>query len=148
MRLNTKHFGEVDYDEDSVIIFEEGLPGFKNDTQFLLISENPGDLFQWLQSTEDEELAFVLVDIRQILPEYQPIVEPGILASLEDGNELFYYNIAVVPEDIHQMRVNLKAPIIINKSAQKGKQVIAGNEEYGVRHYIFKDLDNKKVIGC
>ena len=139
MLLNTKHFGEVDYDVKEVITFEEGLPGFR-DTQFVLLADSPDDLFCWLQSVEDEELAFILMDVRQIMPSYQPDIEPGMIESLDDGSALSYYNVAVVPEDLDKMRVNLKAPIIINTNTRKGKQVIAGNEEYGIRHYIFEEL--------
>ena len=139
MRLNTKHFGEVGYDADEIITFEEGLPGFK-DTEFILLADNPDDLFCWLQSTADGDLAFVLVDVKQIKPDYNPKIEPEAIESLSDGSPLSYYNVAVVPEDISQMRVNLKAPIVLNTSLRKGKQVIASNDDYGMRHYIFKEV--------
>lgn len=38
------------------------------------------------------------------------------------------------------MTVNLKAPIVINTLTKKGMQVIAENEEYEIRHSVFKDL--------
>ena len=134
MQLNTKHFGEVDYSEDNVIVFEEGLVGFGEYTRFLLLADDPDDLFHWLQSTEDEDLAFVLMDIKQIKPDYEPTFEQELIES-----PISYYVIAVVPEVMEDMRVNLKAPILINKNIRKGKQVIAENKEYGVRHYIFKE---------
>ena len=141
MQLKTKHFGEVSYDDESVILFEEGLPGFGDAKNFILLADNPDDLFHWLQSTEDEELAFVLMDVKQIKPDYNPRIPPETIESLEDGNPLYYYNIAVVPEDLQDMRVNLRAPIIINKNARRAKQVIASNEEYGLRHYIFEEIN-------
>lgn len=142
MQLSTKHFGDIEYGADDIITFEEGLPGFI-ETKFLLLADNPGDLFQWLQSIEDAELAFVLVDVKQIMPDYKPDIEPEEIESLTDGHPLHYLNIAVVPEDIKKMRVNLKAPIVINKNNRKGKQVLAGNDEYGIRHYIFEGVLQK-----
>jgi len=144
MRLKTKHFGEIDYDENSVIIFDEGLPGFRDKTKFILLADGSEDLFHWLQSTEDEDLVFVLMDVKQVLKDYCPVIEPGQIVSLEDEDigtsSLSCYNITVVPDDLTRMRVNLKAPVMINKKARKGKQVIASNEEYGVRHYIFEEM--------
>jgi len=138
MQLTTKHFGEVEYEARDIIVFEESLPGF-TDTRFILLADNPEDLFHWLQSTEDGELAFVLMDVKQVKPDYAPKIDPEALESIE-GGALVYYNVAVVPEDLQEMRVNLKAPIIINKARRLGKQVIAENEEYGVRHYIFQEI--------
>ena len=147
MQLKTKHFGDITYDPNDVITFEEGLPGFRDSVHFILMADAPTDLFQWLQSTDDGDLAFVVVDVRQIMPEYSPLIDPGAIASLEDGGELSYYNIAVVPDDLEKMRVNLKAPIVINTTARKGKQVIAANEEYGVRHYVFADSNQPAQMG-
>ena len=143
MQLKTKHFGDVEYALEDIIFFEEGLPGFRDDTQFVLLADNPDDLFHWLQSVEKEDLAFVLMDVKQIKADYQPRIDPEVIEALEDGNpnaELMCYNIAIVPEDLQQMRVNLKAPIIINKASRKGKQVIASNDEYSIRHYIFQEI--------
>ena len=149
MLLNAKHFGQIEYSASDIITFEEGLPGFK-ETQFLLLADNPDDLFQWLQSVEDEDLTFVLVDVKQIMPDYQPKIDQETIDSLSEGDiedSVKYLNVAVVPEEIEKMRVNLKAPIAINKHSRKGKQIIAGNEEYGIRHYIFEEISQKQSMG-
>ena len=150
--IDTKHFGEVKYNENEVITFEEGIPGFGDITKFILLADSPNDLFRWLQSTEDTEVAFVLMDVKQIKPDYNPSIEGELIADLQNGTPLLYYNIAVVPEDLQQMRVNLKAPIIINQAMRLGKQVITSDEEYTVRHYIFDDIQksqqNGQVIEC
>ena len=138
MQLNTKHFGLIEYQEDEVIVFSEGIPGLGEDQRFLLLSDAPGDLFCWLQSVEDGDLALVLIDVPQIKPDYDPQIDKDIL--IEMGEPLVCYNVAVVPEDIEQMRVNLKAPILINSSLRTGRQVISGNDEYSVRHYIFEEI--------
>ena len=146
MLLRTKHFGEIDCDGSAVITFEEGLPGF-SDSQYVLLADNPNDMFCWLQSVEDEDLAFVLMDVKQVMPGYNPQIDTEMLESLGDGSgsvslsELSCYNIAVVPDDLQKLRVNLKAPILINTATRKGKQVIASNEDYVVRHYIFEEIE-------
>lgn len=138
MQLNTKHFGLIEYQEDEIITFPEGIPGLGEGQRFLLLSDAPDDLFCWLQSVEDEELALVLVDVPQIKPDYDPQIDRDILKEM--GESLLCYNVAVVPDDIQQMRVNLKAPILINNDTRMGMQAISGNEEHGVRHYIFEEI--------
>ena len=140
MQLNTKHFGEITVEENDILTFEEGLPGFDSERKFILLSDGPNDLFSWLQSAEDGDLAFVLMDIKQILPDYDPKIPTEMLEGL--GEPLCCYNIAVVPENLNDSRVNLKAPILINKQLRKGKQVIASNEEYSIRHYIFEEAEH------
>ena len=150
MELETKFFGIIEYDAEAVIRFEEPMLGFHDLTRFLLLpSDAPNDLFCWLQSIEDGEIAFVLLDVYQVLPDYNPLVEPEVLESLGEleGNVLEIYNIAVVPEDVRQMRVNLKAPIVINPHTRMGRQVVVSNEEYGVRHYIYDEIDRQSVTG-
>jgi flagellar assembly factor FliW len=138
MQLNTKHFGLIEYQEDEIIIFPEGILGLGMGQRYLLISEAPDDLFCWLQSVDNEDLALVLVDIMQLKPDYNPTIDKDVLKEM--GESHLRYNIAVVPEDVQQMRVNLKAPILINKELCIGRQVISSNEEYGVRHYIFEEI--------
>ena len=54
MLISTRHFGEIEYDEKKIILFEEGLPGFKNYRKFILLgTENTESPFRWLQSIED-----------------------------------------------------------------------------------------------
>lgn len=147
MILNTKHFGEIDIDENKIIEFREGLPGFTNLNRFVLIAE-PNDheteelkgLIYWLQSVEDPSIAFVMVNMVKYMPDYNPLIEPEQIQGLGDYDpeKFVFYNIAVIPDEIKEATVNLKAPVVINDEIKQGKQVICTNEEYTVRHYMFK----------
>jgi flagellar assembly factor FliW len=151
MLLDTKHFGEINYNEGDVITFREGIPGFFDVSRFILITEGEGTLFSWLQCIEDTDLAFVLMDVKSVLPDYKPDISHDSLEGIETGEELSCYNIVVVPEDISQMRVNLRAPIMINMKTKLGKQVVAQNEDYSVQYYIFDELNKggqKQVAEC
>jgi len=147
MKLDTKHFGEISIEEEEIITFDEGLPGFWDSTRFVLLADQPSDLFSWLQSVDDGDLVFALMDVTQVIPDYQPQIESELIEDLGDGTSFVYYNIAVVPEDLKDLRVNLKAPVLINTNARKGRQVLASNEDYSVRHYIFEEM-SKQVAQC
>ena len=49
-----------------------------------------------------------------------------------------------VPPDITQMTINLKAPIVINVTTQKGCQVIVEDEQYKVRVPVYDTLKSLK----
>ena len=148
MKLRTKHFGEVDYDPNLVINFDEGLPGFPDHKKFVILLESAKeDTFCWLQSIEDGQLAFALINIYNVKPDYNPLVKLEEVESLGDLNQnnLLIYNVVVIPDDIKQMRANLRAPIVINPATRKGKQVILDNEEYQLKYKIFDEVDKNKV---
>ncbi|HUP56910.1 MAG TPA: flagellar assembly protein FliW, partial [Bdellovibrionota bacterium] len=43
-------------------------------------------------------------------------------------------------EDVTQMTANLKAPIVINLKEQIAKQVVLQENEYSIKHLMFKEL--------
>ncbi len=147
MKFNTKHFGEIDYDHTKVISFDESIPGFEGLHRFILFTnkeEDENNPFCWLQSIEDGDVVFALMNVYSIMPDYNPLVEDNEIESLGSfsAGDLEIYNIVVIPEDIKELRVNLKAPIVINLKNKRAKQVILTNEEYGIRFNIFKELQN------
>lgn len=143
MKLETRHFGTIEIDEKKILDFPEGLPGFENVKKFILLGkleeESP---FQWLQSVDSPELAFVVIDPRLIKPDYIVDVDDNEAEILEvkDTNNVLVYSIVVVPEDITAMTANLKAPVLINTENNKGKQMINRNDEYPLKYYIIEEL--------
>ncbi len=143
MQIETKYFGMVDIDENAIVDFPEGLPGFENEKRFILLSSGvEAAPFVWLQSVENSELAFVMTDPMVLMENYTVDVDDSEVEVLEvkDSKDVFIYSILVIPEDISKMTANLKAPILINSASKKGKQVILDNEEYLVRHYVMNEL--------
>ena len=145
MNLNTVHFGEVEYDESGIITFPDGIPGFQNETRYILLDneETEDKMFRWLQCVDNAEIAFPIMNVYPVIPHYNPLVDEDTLDNLGHipDNSLEIYNVCVIPEDdVKQMRVNLKAPIVINPATRKGKQVVLQNEEYAVRYHIFSGV--------
>ena len=151
MKLETAHFGEIDVEEAKILDFGEGLPGFPDDRQFVLLEgakEFGGEEstpFFWLQSVSNGDVAFILMDVFSFMPDYKPVLNPADFAELGEYNDgsrqdFLIYNIVVLPEDVKKMSVNLVAPVIINQTMKKGKQIVASNSEYNVRHYLFDNM--------
>lgn len=148
MMLKTRHFGTLNIEEDKILNFEAGIPGFADSKRFVLLKNDDADSpFCWLQSVEEEDVALALVNPFSFYPTYSPEIKDELVEDLGTNKEeeLTVYNVLVVPDDLKQMTVNLKAPIIINANEKKGMQVIADNAEYGVRHYIYQDMEAAKA---
>ena len=143
-KFSTRYFGEIEFDEERVIVFPQGLPGFYDNKRFLFMSEKEDeDMFFWLQSLDNGDVAFTLMDVYKVLPDYNPLVEKEELEELDatPDTELDIYNIVVIPDYVRHMRVNLKAPIVFNMEAGLGKQVICANNDYPVRYMIFEEME-------
>lgn len=145
LELNTKYFGRVSYHENETIHFSEGLFGFEDQKDYLPISFQPDDdAMISLQSITDEHLAFVLMNPFYLLEHYNPHLQPSDLRDLgmPDEDDLSYYVICAVKEDMNQSTVNLKCPVIVNAKTRCAIQVILENSDYTFRHTL-SDLTKK-----
>jgi flagellar assembly factor FliW len=148
MLLKTKHFGEIEIDENKIIKFEDGLPGFDKLKKYtLLYNEENESPFKWLQSVDEPNLAFVVIDPFYIKSDYDIEISEEIMAKLgiEKPEDVDIYSIVVVPEDITKMSTNLKAPVIINTNKSKGAQIILEADTYKIRHYILEELKSAEL---
>lgn len=148
MLLETKHFGEIDYSEESVIKFNAGLPGFDHSKKFILIdSPEENSIFKWLQSVDEPQLAFAVVNPFLVKADYDFEIndEDAGCLGIESPEDVTVYSILVVPEDLTKVSMNLKAPVIINPRRREGAQIVLDTDVYTVRHYILDELRKQEV---
>ena len=149
MILKTKNFGEIEIDEKNIIHFPEGILGFEEEKQFVMIKdEDEQNPFQWLQSVQNPELAFVIINPFFVFPDYDIVLSKSVQEKLkiEDEKDVAVYSIVVVPEDIEKMTTNLLGPIVININKKLGKQVILDDDRYTTKHYIFKQEPQDRSV--
>ena len=143
MKLETKHFGTIEVDEENIITFPDGIPGFEEETEFTIIQNPDENLpFHWLQAVKKGELAFVIMNPFIFRPDYDIHLPKGALEKLniEDKEQISLWTIVRVPEKVEEMTANLSAPIVINNEEKLGKQVALDNSPYGKRHEVIKEL--------
>lgn len=149
MLVKTKYFGEINLSEDKIITMERGMFGFEEYKKYTILydSEKEGrPNVSWFQCVEEPGLAFSVINPMAVKEDYNPIVEDELLKGL---GEITEENIVLllpltVPQDVTQMSVNLKAPIIINADTRKGAQVVVENEDYEIKYKIYDILKGKK----
>ncbi|HCC06927.1 MAG TPA: flagellar assembly protein FliW [Clostridiales bacterium] len=149
MMVQTRHFGQINVEEDKIINFRDGMPGFTNMKNYVLLTNEENQKegpFFWLQSVEDGDVAFALVNPHAVYPDYSPEVKDEYVDFLghTTAADLSVFNVVVVPEDIKDMTVNLRAPILINQTTKRGAQVISENQEYAIRQYLYQDMEQMK----
>lgn len=137
MNIQTKYFGNIDYDPADCISFPAGLFGFDDERQFLLLPfEGSASTLLCLQSTETPGLAFVVMDPFALCPGYTPELQPAELQSLgvTASDQLSYYVLCVVRNPVSDSTVNLKCPVAINPHMLVARQVILESDAYQMRH--------------
>jgi flagellar assembly factor FliW len=145
MSFNAKRFGQIDVPEDKVIRFMNGIPGLECMRRSILIKVEETMPFYWLQSVEDGDIALPVVNPLIIDETYSPSVEDSVFDELELDKEedLLVVSVAVIPQDITKMTVNMAAPMLINIEKNIGRQVILDNSDYPMRLAIYETLFSK-----
>ena len=132
--LHTRRFGKVEYGDDAVVEFAEGLPAFEADTRFVLIEPPETAPVVFLQSIVHPELCFttapaVCIDhnfrLKAAETDLEPIGGPtGDLLCLA----------ILTLRDGHPPTANLMAPVVIHRRTRRGRQVIQYDSGYQFEH--------------
>ncbi|WP_129597506.1 flagellar assembly protein FliW [Anaerophilus nitritogenes] len=142
MILNTKHFGEIQIDEQKIIEFKDGIPGFENTKKYTIIT-NPDEQipFHWLQSLEEPELAFVITNPFLFKNNYEFNIPDQVIKELkiEKEEDVIIFTIVVVPDDMKKMTMNLRGPLVINIKNKSGKQLLLDDGKYPLKYYLFEE---------
>lgn len=148
MKIKTANFGEINIAEEKIIHFQEGIPAFEEEKEFIIIlNEDKENPFHWLQSVKNSELSFVILNPFEIFSDYDILLPETAINKLniEKEEDVIIYSMVVVPEDMIKMTTNLLGPIVINTKEMLGKQVILDDERYSTKHFIFNQ--NSEVGG-
>jgi flagellar assembly factor FliW len=149
MRVHTKAYGDLDVDERQLVSFPEGLFGFEEMRDWVLL-DAARPPFYWLQSMERVEVAFVLIDPRLLRADYEAGADPAELAALEiaETEEPLVLAIVTVPEDPSRMTVNLLGPLVINRRSRVGRQCISADPRWTVRHPLLEEATAAGTPAC
>lgn len=148
MKAATRLFGEIEIDESKIITFEDGIIGFPDMKKFTLIFDEEKEgrpSISWLQSMDEPEIAFPVMDPLFVCETYNPSVEDELLKNLGTIKEdnLYVLVTVTVPQNIKELAVNLKAPIVINTDTRKASQIIV-EDDLPVRYRIYEILEEAK----
>ena len=143
MLLNTAVFGEIDVAPEDIFHLPDGLYGFECASDYALITKQDEDVtLMWLQAVGSTAPCFVVFDPFAVAEGYAPKLEDADMNRLEAASQddLRFLVIAVVPDDISRISVNLKSPVVVNKKTGKARQVILANQDYPIKYFLFGEF--------
>ncbi len=141
VKINTRDFGELDIACDDIIEFPKGIFAFEDIRKFAVISPmNEEGAPMWLQNCDEAMPCFIVFRVDDIISNYKamPLQEDLDVIKYEKNDVLEYLTIAVIPENYKKTTVNLKSPVIINKTKRLGIQAILP-QNYEIKYSIYDE---------
>jgi flagellar assembly factor FliW len=140
MTFVSVHFGSITVDEQSIIEFPEGLPGFEERRRFVPLQGPQQGGLVYLQSLERAELCFLALPVQVLRPEYGLLLTAEDLAALElppdrqpaIGRDVAALAILSLAEG-EEPTANLRSPVVIHMGTRRAVQAIRPDERYQCR---------------
>jgi flagellar assembly factor FliW len=115
--IETKRFGLIEVSAERILEFKMPILGFETFLRYVLIEHEPESPFQWLQSVENPELAFVLTQPALFGIPYAITLTEEVAETLkiQQAEDVVVFTLVTVPEENPtQMTANLLGPVVIN----------------------------------
>ena len=139
MQVANEKLKDLEINPKDIIHFDEGIPGFEEYKDYVLLQEQEVPFVMTLQSVDSESPSFVVIDPYAFVQNYDPKLSKKDMEYFDTDNidDLKILLITVIPKKLEDTVVNLKSPIIINAKTNKAKQLILENTEYPIRYRLF-----------
>jgi len=140
-QIKTARFGAIEVDESRIFHFSEGLLGFGHLHDYARLPGPDCTPLEWLQSCEDPELAFLIMNPLLFKDDYRVPVTPEELDLLglpgPEAGEVRV--ILVVPQNPALMTANLQGPLVFNPATRRARKLVLAGPEFVTRFRVFAD---------
>lgn len=134
----TVRFGALEVPASEQLEFGRGLLGFEHLKRFVHVVIDEERPFEWLQSLDDPQVAFVVANPALFFPQYRVEVDPRELGDVRPGpNErLLVLGICTMAESPALVTMNLQGPLVVNQATRRAKQLVLNHSDYGTQHRL------------
>ncbi len=123
MRFNTTRFGVLEVDNDRLITFPDGIPGFPDVKRYILMDYRDTSL-KWLQSVDDPDIAFIVAEPKIFSPDYSVKLDDTVRQYLEIKDESDLAILVIVRVENGNIAPNLHGPLLLNAENMRGVQIV------------------------
>jgi flagellar assembly factor FliW len=137
MQVRSTRFGTFEVDDSRALVFTQGLLGFPDSSTYVAI-EVEDSPYLWLQSVEEEDVAFLATSPFLFFPNYdlelgddeQQALDVDDPAQVEVLTLLTVHRAGERPDNI---TANLLGPIVVNTESRRAMQLVLDNPDYSTR---------------
>lgn len=115
--------------------FPEGLPGFPDLKQFILVELREDGAFQELQSIDDPDVSMIVCVPWLFFPDYAPVLsdEEQEDLGIETQDDAVVFVPVTFDERLRQVSLNLLGPFVVNSRTRQGRQLVLADSDYPVK---------------
>jgi len=137
--IETKYFGTMSYEDESVFDFPYGLPAFEEEKRFVFIEIAEYAPLVFLQSLTRPSLCFLALPVLSVDPDYRLELssEDRAALELEGQSERGGGILALALLSLHDgfpATANLMAPIVVDTRMRRALQAIRMDRRYSHQH--------------
>lgn len=128
MEVKNTRFGDLEVSEEEIIHLDDGLMGFPESTQYVLFPYAEDSSFFWLQSVNESDIAFIVINPFDFFNDliFEVSDEDAALINLERGEDVEIFTLVTIPDGKpEEMRTNLAGPVVVNVRNRQGRQILA-----------------------
>ena len=136
MEIVSQQLGALTYGEKDLLAFPDGIPGFPQWHDYLLVDQDDVAPLRWLQPLAEPTVTFTVLNPYLFVPDYRIRLgdEDRVALDLVEGDEPAVLVLVTIPDDPIQMTANLLGPLVINPRTNKGRQLVMHDSGYPIRH--------------
>jgi len=135
--IETKYFGTMSYEDESVFDFPYGLPAFEEEKRFVFIEIAEYAPLVFLQSLTRPSLCFLALPVLSVDPDYRLELCSEDRAALELEGQSEGEILALALLSLHDgfpATANLMAPIVVDTRMRRALQAIRMDRRYSHQH--------------
>jgi flagellar assembly factor FliW len=132
MKIKPSLFEEVEFDEEDIILIEQGLIGMPELKKFIMMDFPNEVALHWLQSLDDPDIGFLVSEPKLFDKDYTITVdrETGDYLRIEKDDDLVTMIIVTVKQKGAKITGNLLGPILVNASKRIGCQLTLDSRRF------------------
>ena len=148
LHVESTRFGAFEVPDAIVLEFPQGMIGFPQHKEYVLLKQREDSVFLWLHSTSDPSLAFPVVLPWAFYWDYEVKLSDDDLGAIDVDNasQISILCVVNVGSDVRKGTINLFSPIVINNDNRDAKQVINTADGYSTRDRLFKSAANPTPV--
>lgn len=128
LTLVIPRLGTVRLSRRSIFHFPNGLIGFEQLKNYILVGSPEMEPLRWLIAVDDPTIGLPVILPWHVLPHYE------LPAEYADSTTYVPLVVVTLAAEATQITVNLKAPIVLNLRSRQGQQLILPGDRYSATH--------------
>ncbi len=147
MKIQNNRLGEIEFDENSVIEFPEGMLGLPEYKRYLMIQSPQMKPFLRLQCVEAPQIGFLTVDPAYADPDYKAYVvaqDPDHV-FIDPEEEIVILVVCTLAPDSSDVTANLQAPVVINHKKMVGRQIVLIDSPFSLKHSLVSNARRREA---